>query len=75
MGRKIEETMLYLAFDTVRGLGANWLVVELLPTQRNRPTLEVLVNSGIRQVGDNHFEIRTEDGYKAPETVAIERVQ
>jgi FkbH-like protein len=75
MGRKIEETMLCLAFDTARGLGADWLAVELLPTPRNRPTLEVLVNSGIRQVGDNHFEIRTEDGYKAPETVAIERVQ
>lgn len=75
MGRKIEEAMLHLAFDTVRGLGGDRLAVELLPTARNRPTLEVLVNSGIRRLGDNQFEILAEDGYQAPETVEIERVE
>lgn len=75
MGRKIEETMLHLAFDKVQGLGGDRLAVELLPTSRNRPTHEVLINSGIRQLGDNQFEIRAEDSYKAPETVEIERVE
>jgi FkbH-like protein len=74
MGRKIEETMLYLAFGTVQSLSADRLEVELIPTARNRPTLEVLVNSGIRRLTDNQFEIRIEDDYKAPETVIIERV-
>lgn len=75
MGRKIEETMLHLAFDKMRDLGGYRLAVELLPTSRNRPTLEVLVNSGIRRLSDIQFEIRAEEGYQAPDTVEIERVE
>ena len=75
MGRKIEEAMLYLAFDKVQWLGSDQLTIELLPTARNRPTLEVLVNSEIRRLGDNQFAIRAEDSFRAPETVEIERVE
>mgnify|MGYP001228279329 CR=1 FL=1 len=73
MGRRIEETMLYLAFEKLQQLGGERLAVDLLPTARNRPTLDVLVNSGIRRLGDSQFEIRVEDDYQAPETVEIVR--
>jgi len=74
MGRKIEQTMLYLAFEEVRELGSESLEIVLLPTARNRPTHEVLVNAGIRRLSDNEFEIRAEDRYMSPETVQIKRV-
>jgi FkbH-like protein len=71
MGRKIEETMLHLALEEVRELGSKGLEVTLLPTARNRPTHEVLVNAGIRRLNDTQFEIKAEDGFEAPVTVEI----
>lgn len=75
MGRKIEEAMLFLAFEEVRDQGSERLEVVLTPTDRNRPTHDVLVNSGMRRLDENRFEIRADDIYPAPETVKIEWAQ
>ncbi len=73
MGRKVEETLLYLATEELARLGARSVDIHYLQTARNRPTLEVLQKAGLRAVTPEHFVIDMTDGFKQPDTVTIER--
>jgi predicted enzyme involved in methoxymalonyl-ACP biosynthesis len=47
MGRKVEETMVHLAIESARALGATTLEARLLPTKKNKPCLDFWKRSGL----------------------------
>jgi FkbH-like protein len=47
MGRKVEETMVHLAIESARALGASTLEARLLPTKKNKPCLDFWKRSGL----------------------------
>lgn len=65
MGRRVEETMLYLAESHARAAGARAIVAEFVPTDRNRPCREFFEGTGMRLAGDNLF-VRDLDGAPQP---------
>ena len=71
MGRGVEAALLYLAHGALQQLGAEKMEVEYVPTDRNRPTLEVLLKSDLRPVAANHFSFDIKEDYAKPEWIAI----
>ncbi len=73
MGRKVEEAMLHLAATELKRLGARTMHVSYLPTDRNRPTLDVLSSSRLVPAGGTDYVFDLESGYQAPPEIALER--
>jgi len=72
MGRKIEETLLYLAVSGARKRGASQVRARYLPTKKNKPVLEFFQRSGFEAVGDEFIWDATHE-YALPEVIQITR--
>ena len=72
MGRKVEETLIHIAMDALKHLGAVSMGVQYFPTSRNRPTLDIFQASGLRKVSENCFEGDCIKGFAKPETITVE---
>jgi len=72
MGRKVEETLIHLAVTELAKLGAQVMNVQYLPTARNRPTLDVFHNAGLKEVSEHHFIIHVKDGFPKPDSVVLD---
>lgn len=73
MGRKVEETLIHLAVESARRLGAKRLSAVYLPTPRNAPTLKVFRASGLADAGEDRFEWDCSRPFPKPEPVEIDR--
>ncbi len=71
MGRRVEETMLFLAESYARSRGATEIVAQFVPTPRNRPCLEFLERSGMERAGDNLFVRRLGSEPRLPDCVTL----
>ena len=71
MGRKVEETLIHLAMDALKRLGAVSMGVHYLATPRNRPTLDVFRASGLKEISENYFEGDCIEGFAKPETITV----
>lgn len=72
MGRKVEETLFHVAAQWARARSARTMTATYVPTERNRPTLDVLQKSGIPAVGDNRFVWDCTQPYPLPQHVTLE---
>jgi FkbH-like protein len=75
MGRRVEEAMLHVAAAQLQRLGAGTMELTYLPTERNRPTLDVLAASQLAASEAHSFRYDITDGYPAPGEIAIEFVE
>jgi predicted enzyme involved in methoxymalonyl-ACP biosynthesis len=73
MGRKVEETMAFLAIEAARALGVRRVTAHLLPTQRNQPCLDFWRRSGFQEMESHQFAWRTVVGYSQPACVTLVR--
>lgn len=71
MGRKVEETLIHLAVVEIAKLGAKKMEICYLPTDRNRPTLEVLNKSNLKKIKPFEFEVDIEDGFEKPNLISL----
>ena len=74
MGRKVEEAMLHLAAAELMRLGARTMQVTYLPTERNRPTLDMLGSSKLLKTGQYEYLFDLINGYEAPGEIALELI-
>lgn len=71
MGRKVEEALIHIAVAELAELNATTMDLTYLPTERNRPTLEVLENSNLQQIDAHSFRVDITKGYEHPSTVKL----
>ena len=71
MGRRVEETMLYLAEAYARDHGAAQLVAHFAPTARNRPCLEFFERSGMERDSEHVFVRRLDGAAQPPACVTL----
>jgi FkbH-like protein len=74
MGRRVEETMVYLAVDAARRMSLTQVVAELVPTAKNRPCLEFWQRSGFHAETPTLFTWSGHDEYPLPHAISLERV-
>jgi FkbH-like protein len=72
MGRSVEEAMLHVAAAQLRLMGARTMLAAYVPTERNRPTLDVLASSKLLKTGEREYVFDLADGYEAPAEIKIE---
>jgi FkbH-like protein len=73
MGRKIEETMLYIMINYARSLELGKLCAKYIPTSKNRPCLDFWQKSGfVRDGKDNIFSWDLRQPFPHPGCVEIE---
>jgi FkbH-like protein len=74
MGRRMEETMLHIAAEHGRSVGAKEVVATYRPTERNRPCLDFWRDrSGFAAAGDDAtFAWSLQQPYPAPQGVSLE---
>ena len=63
--------MISLATRFARQAGASRLSASYLPTERNKPTLMVLRQSGLRDIGGGEFDWNCSTDFPAPEGVTL----
>ena len=74
MGRHVEETMLYIALNYAKDLKAKEVIVEYLPTEKNKPCLEFFQQSGFLSNGTpNLFRWQTEKDYSLPDAIELKK--
>jgi FkbH-like protein len=72
MGRKIEETMLFVVYDFARTQNLNGIYAEFIPTEKNKPCFDFLSTSGMQYDNEKKvFSIGTEKEYSKPASVTI----
>jgi FkbH-like protein len=72
-GRKVEETMLYIATKYVKSIGLHEIYAEYLPTPKNKPCLNFWMKSGFSYYKPkNTFYWSTINEYPMPKQVQIE---
>jgi FkbH-like protein len=71
MGRQVEAAMLYLAAQEAARHGADTLEAVYLPTPRNRPTLDVMNASDLREVEPHLFRASIEGRFAKPAVLTI----
>ena len=71
IGRRVEDTLIYLACDELISLGAKSMDVFYLPTNRNGLTLEVLEKSNLERVKKNYFRLNLDKKYDKPSLVEL----
>ena len=72
MGRKIEDTLLHLAVEHARAQGAEKVVVEYLPTSKNKPCLSFLQGSRFASEDDTTFVWNASEAYPLPAAIQLE---
>jgi FkbH-like protein len=71
MGRRIEETMAYVAVEWARARDLKSVYAQLIPTKKNQPCLEFWNRSGFTRVdGDSPFTWDAMREYGLPECIA-----
>jgi FkbH-like protein len=73
MGRKVEETLVHVAVEEARAMGAKRFVANYVPTPRNAPTLDVLRGSGLHEEAEHRFTWNASEPFPKPEGVTLER--
>jgi FkbH-like protein len=68
MGRRVEETLLWAAGKRAHLMGGTALVVEPIPTKKNKPCLDFFAGAGLTKVGD-HYEWSLEVMRRPPAVV------
>jgi FkbH-like protein len=72
MGRKVEETMVYVAAEYARAQqNIRQLKAEFVPTERNRPCLAFWRNGGFDELVDHVFSWDLERTYPCPSCIAL----
>lgn len=72
MGRRVEETMLAVATNEARRMGAGTLIAEYLPTAKNKPCLEFWKRSGLQvDVAHHTFRWSLNDTYPVPAHITL----
>jgi FkbH-like protein len=71
IGRKVEETLVYIAVEHARNRGAGRVVADLLRTSKNQPCVAFWEGSGFARGGDR-FEWNVASVFPLPETIALE---
>lgn len=71
LGRNVERSILSWAMTRAAAHDCDRLRAELLPTERNRPCLEFLAESGLEVEANQIFFRRVADGYAPPEGVTL----
>lgn len=61
MGRKVEDTLIFLAAKKFKSLKLDMMKAVLKPTKRNRPTIEVFQNSIMVEETKNNFILKNLD--------------
>lgn len=73
MGRKVEETMLYVVLHHAKELGLKEVSATYLPTPKNKPCLEFWKESGfVFDASASTFYWDTQNEYPVPEQITIE---
>ena len=72
MGRKVEETMVYLAVQAARAGGARRVVARAVPSERNGPCLEFWRGSGFTEIEPHFFAWSASEPYPLPECIRVE---
>jgi len=71
MGRKVEETMVYTAYQYAKSLGLKSLRAEYLPTPKNKPCLKFWQSAPFEASGNIYsFDLNKE--FPLPESVSVE---
>ena len=71
MGRRVEELLFHLAVGELSKLGAKTMNITYVPTERNRPTLEVLESSNLQNVDLHNYKIDIALGYDKPSSLML----
>lgn len=71
MGRKVEETLIHIAAVELAKVGCKMMHIDFVPTERNRPTFEVLKSAGLEEAKLNYFNIDLQIGFDKPPEVSI----
>jgi FkbH-like protein len=71
MGRGVENTMFHLAVREARRAGAGKLLAQFVPTERNRPTRQVLEESGLAEGEGQLFSWDCSVTYDCPAHVEL----
>lgn len=72
IGRKIEESMLYVAINYAQSIGLNEIYAKYIPTPKNKPCLEFWKKSGFAHNEiDGIFKWKTSSDYLIPECIQI----
>lgn len=71
MGRGVEETMFYLAAVESIRMGAHRMIARYIPTERNRPTLDVLQKCGLKEEAPWVFGWDLTSSYEKPAYVTL----
>jgi FkbH-like protein len=72
MGRRVEETMVHLAVESARALGAGALEARLLPTKKNKPCLDFWKRSGLEVVEAELFRWAPGAAYPLPACIHLD---
>lgn len=75
MGRKVEEAMLHVASRIASEFGSTVLRARLVPTDRNRPTRDILENSLLRPIDAATFIWDESHVYPKPDTINLEQAK
>ncbi len=72
MGRRVEETLLHVAYTQALSRGKEMLKAIYLPTERNKPCLDFLLRSGMHTADDGHtFTWSMEQPYSCPGSLEL----
>jgi predicted enzyme involved in methoxymalonyl-ACP biosynthesis len=72
MGRQVEETLFYVAVQWASKHGAKLLKAKYIPTERNRPTLDVLRKAQLIEKPDNNYLWDCSNTYLRPKYVELD---
>jgi FkbH-like protein len=71
MGRKVEEALIYIAATELIKKSCLNMHIEFIPTERNRPTLEILKITGLKEIKPNYFNVDLSKGIQRPTDIFI----
>lgn len=71
MGRRVEESMLFLAESFAHAKGAREMVADFVPTKRNAPCLQFFEASGMERRGEHRFVRPLVEEPQAPACVTL----
>ena len=75
MGRRVEETLVWVATERARALGATTLVVEPLPTSKNMPCLRFWEGTPFERSADGStYTWNVTESFPAPSVVQVDGV-
>ena len=71
MGREVEKSMFYFAVNLFKEKEVNLIEAQYLPTERNRPTLDVLNSLSFKEITENKFIIDCDPSSLKPKYTTI----